>query len=202
MVDTIRLETDLLATLFKDGQAANSITAQDLRDLIVSIKFLNGGGWEFHLDGEFTPASPKLILAGVRTQVTIDGVFADFGHPARTHAQGHFWNTTTNQVDAVALDDFAFGRFAVTAQSVVSPSNRFEFEVDVGGGSFPVIYQQTSLVVKPAGTDQCFNFVIPLFVGPDFLANGAKAFITPESDMHFHTHALTINRTYIASPLI
>lgn len=38
MVDTIRTENDLLTALFQDGQAAGSITAQDVRDLIVSLR--------------------------------------------------------------------------------------------------------------------------------------------------------------------
>jgi hypothetical protein len=38
MADTLRTESYLLASLFQDGQAANSITPQDMRDLIVSIR--------------------------------------------------------------------------------------------------------------------------------------------------------------------
>lgn len=38
MADTPRTSTDLLTNLFQDGQAAGSITAQDLRDFIVSVK--------------------------------------------------------------------------------------------------------------------------------------------------------------------
>lgn len=38
MADTLRTESYLLASLFQEGQAANSITAQDMRDLIVSIR--------------------------------------------------------------------------------------------------------------------------------------------------------------------
>jgi hypothetical protein len=38
MADTLRTESYLLASLFQDGQAANAITAQDMRDLIVSMR--------------------------------------------------------------------------------------------------------------------------------------------------------------------
>lgn len=38
MVDTVRSGSDLLTTLFQDGQAAGAITPQDMRDLIVSVK--------------------------------------------------------------------------------------------------------------------------------------------------------------------
>lgn len=36
MVDTLRTETDLASNLFQDGQAPGSITASDVRDLILS----------------------------------------------------------------------------------------------------------------------------------------------------------------------
>lgn len=191
----IRTEEFLINTSFRSGARD-----RDLRDLCASSKFLNGDGWEFHLDSQFTPSSPRTILAGVRTQITINGGLADLGHPRKTHADGHFWDTTLNKVVATGLNNFATGRFAVTAQSVTAPTNRFEFEVDVVTGTFPIIFQQTANLIKPAGTDQSFNFVVPLFVGPDFLTNGAKGFITPLNDMEFHTFALTINRTYIAAP--
>jgi hypothetical protein len=38
MADTLRTESYLLASLFQDGQAANAITAQDMRDLVVSMR--------------------------------------------------------------------------------------------------------------------------------------------------------------------
>jgi len=38
MVDTVRTTASLLSSLFQDGQAANEITANDMRDLIVSLR--------------------------------------------------------------------------------------------------------------------------------------------------------------------
>jgi len=200
MVDIVRTEAELLANLFQDGQPDSSITAQDIRDLIVSIKYLNGGGWEFHLDGEYLPPSAaRRILAGVRTKVTIDGAAGDFGHPATGHSPNHFWDVATNKVVPTAINNFAIGRFAVTAQSVAANENNFLVEVDVGGAT-PIIFQETGVMAKGAGVDQSFNFTAPLFVGDDFLANGGELYITPVSDMDFHTFALTINRTYLARP--
>jgi hypothetical protein len=43
VADTQRSISDLLTNIFQDGQAANSITAQDLRDLIESMRPANGG---------------------------------------------------------------------------------------------------------------------------------------------------------------
>ena len=198
MVDTVRTESDLLQ-IFKDLQAVGAISANDVRDFIVSAKYLSTVGWEFHLDGTYTPIAPRTILAGVRTKVTIDGALGDFGHPAVDHSDGHFWDTVNNRVNATGLNNFAIGRFSVVAHSVTAPDNHFELEIDVGGGSFPIIFQETAALIKGAGVDHNYNFIIPLFVGPDFLANGAEAYITPDADMEFHTHALTIVRVYSAT---
>ena len=208
MVDTVLTEAELL-TLFRDGQGNQQLSAQDMRDYIVSAKYLNGMGWEFHLDGQYTVGSPRALTAGVggplndgRHQITIDGAFGDFGHPSVGHTNGHFWSTATNQVNATALNHFAIGRVSFTAYSDSDTTNKFEFEIDVTAGSFPVIFQETGVFAKGAGVanEQTFNFTIPLFVGPEFLANGAKGFITPESDATFHTFAITIARVYIARP--
>lgn len=37
MIDIVRTRADLLGNLFQDGQASNTINAQDMRDLIVSV---------------------------------------------------------------------------------------------------------------------------------------------------------------------
>jgi len=41
MADTVRTESQLLTSLFQDGQADGAITSQDIRDLIVSVKTIN-----------------------------------------------------------------------------------------------------------------------------------------------------------------
>lgn len=43
MADIIRTQFSLLTALFQDGQANGSITAQDIRDLIVSLSVAHGG---------------------------------------------------------------------------------------------------------------------------------------------------------------
>ena len=57
MVDTARTVTDLITNLFQDGQAAGSITPQDLRDLIVSMQAEHGGIYVS------TPASTTIAVA-------------------------------------------------------------------------------------------------------------------------------------------
>ena len=71
MTDTIRSSTDLLTNLFQDGQAANSITAQDIRDLIVSMKQSNAS---FYMA---TPAATTIAAAGTYYKAAGTTTFED-----------------------------------------------------------------------------------------------------------------------------
>jgi hypothetical protein len=195
MVDTVRTEAELQA-IFADGQGPASITPQDMRDFIVSSPYLANQGWEFLFDSTYTVGSPRTILAAARTQMTIDGLAEATGHPGGV--QG-FWNTSTNKIEPSALNDFGLCRIAFTAQSTAASVNRFEVELDTAG-AFPIIYQQTGVFAKGAGNPQSFNFIIPLFAGADFLANGGIVYITPEADATFWTFAITSVRLYGAAP--
>ncbi len=195
MTQTIRTIDELLNTIFADGQAVNSITPQDLRDLIISVQYLSGHGWTFDLDGAYTSLAKKTITAGTRTQITIDGGIERIGHPQA----GAFWNTGTNKIIPSNLNDFGTVRVAFQGQSKVAAVNRFELELDVGG-AFPIIYKQTGVFAKGAGVPQNFNFIIPLFAGADFMANGGSLYITPEADAEFWEHGITAIMNYQAPP--
>jgi len=200
MVDTVRTEAELQA-IFADGQGPASITPQDMRDFTVSSRYLANQGWDFHLDGTYTVGSPRTILAAARTQMTIDGAGGDFGHPETGHGgAGHFWDVTTNKLIPNGLNNFGMVRVAMSAESTVASQNLFEFELDVGGGSFPIIYAQTAVFAKGAGVTQHFNFVIPLFAGSDFQTNGGTFYITPQADATFWDHAITSVQIYGAAP--
>ena len=63
MADTARTITDLLDNLFQDGQAASSITPNDLRDFIVSVQTSVGA---FHLS---TAIETSIITQGVAVKI-------------------------------------------------------------------------------------------------------------------------------------
>lgn len=194
MVDTVRTESEL-QTIFADGQAEGAITPQDVRDFVVSSPYLANQGWEFVFDSAYTVGSPRTILASARTQVTIDGLTETSAHPVGAS----FWNTTTNKLIPNGVNNFGMVRLAFTGQSTAASVNRFEVELDAGG-AFPIIYQQTGVFAKGAGNPQNFNFIIPLFSGADFQANGGTFYITPLADATFWTFALTSVQIYGAAP--
>lgn len=198
---TPRTESDLLTNSFQDGQGNNSISSQDMRDLVVSTKYLNTDGWDFHFDDEYTLASKRSIAAGVRTKVTINGNLANLGHPPiEGNGHQHFWDDINNKIIPNGLNNFGMVRLAMTGWSDGAGTNHFDVELDVSAGSFPIIYRQTAEFVKGASTIQHFNFVIPLFSGPDFQANGGEFYITPLADASFWEFAITAAAVYGARP--
>jgi|TARA_R110000822_G_scaffold103990_3_gene230694 hypothetical protein len=73
MVDTVRTKADLVSNLFQDGQAANNITANDVRDLIVSLQPSFG---ECSMQGN----SSATTISGAGTYVKINGTTALSGN--------------------------------------------------------------------------------------------------------------------------
>ena len=195
---TPREEQYLLDNVFQDGQGLSSISEQDLRDFVASVKYMNGHGWDFHYDGQYTAGAPRTILAGVRTKITIDGATEDVGHPVTTHTSDHFWDPSLNKLAPPAVNDFGVVRFAMTASSI-APTNYLEVELDTGG-SFPIIFQETKVFSKGAGINHHFNSNMTLFAGPDFVANGAEIYVTPLADITVWDQAITTCRLYLARP--
>lgn len=201
MADTFRTQAHLLNNTFPDNQPDGAITAGDMRDFVKSAPFLQPAAWDFHLDGTYTSSNKRSVLAGVRTQVTIDGTAGNFGHPVDSNGNhAEFWDGTTNKIVPSGLNDFGLVRLAFQAEHTAGATAYIDLELDVGGGTFPVIYQQTSVMLKGTGNPQWFNYVMPLFAGPDFLANGGTIYITPSENSNFWDFAFTGVRIYGANP--
>ncbi len=73
MVDTVRTTATLLSAVFQDGQAANAITANDVRDLVVSLRPSFG---ECSMQGN----SSATTIAGAGSYVKISGTTALSGN--------------------------------------------------------------------------------------------------------------------------
>jgi len=73
MVDTVRTTATLLSAVFQDGQSANAITANDVRDLIVSLRPSFG---ECSMQGNAT----ETVIAVATTYVKIAGTTALSGN--------------------------------------------------------------------------------------------------------------------------
>ena len=73
MTDTVRTTATLLSTQFADGQAANAITANDMRDLIVSLRPSFG---ECSMQGNSTAT----VIASAGAYVKVGGTTALSGN--------------------------------------------------------------------------------------------------------------------------
>jgi hypothetical protein len=206
MADQYRTQPDLLNNVFPDNQAAGSITAGDMRDLIKSAPYLQTAGWDFHLDGTYTSSNKRTILTGARTQVTIDGAAGNFGHPLDTNGNHpEFWFHDTigsdDYIQPSGLNDFGIVRLAFQAEHTEAAQSAYiTLELDVGGGAFPIIYEEDRIMVRGQNTPQWFNFTLPLFAGPDFQTNGGRLYITPSHSSNFWDFAFTGARIYAANP--
>jgi hypothetical protein len=192
MVDTVRTQTDLLTNLFQDGQAANSITAQDMRDLIVSLSANSGSGWAHYADSTYTSGSPLTIASGVRTKLTNDG--AD-GASDSTYAEEDWWDTATDKV--VSTKDGAMFDLRVNFKAAYASGTNVAVAGDLDiGGAVGIVINDTKLFNKGSGTAQSFVFSIPYFTGSTFVANGGDFYLTPTSAITVWDISISIFRTF------
>lgn len=200
MVDTVRTQQYLLENVFQNGQSPGSITAQDMRDFVVSTPYMANHGWQFYYDDAYSQGVPRSIAANTPTQITINGGQEIVGHPPGLPA---FWNTSTNKVVPNGLNNFGLIRLAFRGfYSGGGTSSLFDVTLDAGGTA-GIIWEETGTFLKGSGNAQSFNFIIPLFAGADFQANGGIFRITshgnPCSCWQF---AITAVQIYSASPAI
>lgn len=185
------------AQQIRDETVAGTNTAVRVGTLLdenlESLDTIIGNLWEFNLDGTYVAQPSGLaIAAGIRTKLTVDGTGDAQKSP---NFAGNLWNTVTNKFEPFVANDLYMMRLAITGESDLAATNRFEVEFDVGGAT-GVIGRETGVFAKGAGSPQSFNFVSNFFAGGDFLTNGGEIFVTPLADATFWEIAITISRTY------
>lgn len=199
---TPRTEADLLANSFQDGQANNSITAQDMRDLVVSIPqwIENGGGWEFVYD---TTTSLGPLVDETPTIVPIS---PNVGETLQFPAGFQIWDSANNKILPPSLNSFGIVRLSFTgvyASGGTAP--HIDVWLDVGATPLSlanVIYKESAVFAKGAAEAQYFNFIVPLFAGADFLANGGTFVVQAHgsSVITLNNFSLTSARMFNPTP--
>jgi len=191
MVDTIRTEDDLLTNSFQDGQANNAITAQDMRDLVVSARHLQPLGWEFRFDSGNPIGSPLSLANGVPQKVTFTANMGeDLRYPTGDFQLDAFPEIWDNSLQKLVIPTFANGFGIIRLSCLGSSSNangtHVDFWIDVGsdpvapgfgGTASNVIYTDSKIFAKGNDIEQAFSWIIPLFGGSDFVTNGAQFLI-------------------------
>ena len=84
MVDTPKSIPDLLTTVFQDGQADGAITANDIRDLIVSLQSAHGGMYVADGDSAETTIVTQSVPVKAAGVTTANTNLSDMDLPAGT----------------------------------------------------------------------------------------------------------------------
>lgn len=200
MVDIVRTEAYLLGTLFKDGQLDGSITEQDLRDLIVSIRSNQGGGWSFYVDNvRAIEGNAVSISADARTQILCDGASSLSQNSEIQLLGSNIWDTTNNYITP-ELESAYDVRLTFECKTTTSGTgNYIEIELDIGTGGIgtgPVIYKEIKPLVKGANLIHNMAVSLPLFAKAPFPTTGGSFFITPNVALTLWNVRIYIVRVY------
>jgi hypothetical protein len=118
VVDTIR-ELGALQTILADN-GAGAISAQDIRDFLVSVK----GGFGYYADLA-TKTTPIVVTSGVRTKITSDhlGVESNTDHLPypKTKVTDELWDVANDRVDLANLPEGT--RLTVRLDFTVTPAS-------------------------------------------------------------------------------
>ena len=211
---TIRTEAELLE-IFKDGQPANSITAEDVRDLVSSTRYLQPLGWEFRFDSQYgasgSPGGPLALDSAGPTAAKItftDNPGEDLRYPSTFP---NIWNNANQTLDITGfLNGFGIVRLSLFGMYTGGTIPHLEVQVDVGsdpiapaggGTASNIIYTDSQPFAKSAGDPQAFNWIIPLFGGNDFVDNGAHFIISSHNaDADIWQYTMTAGAIMVPNP--
>ena len=187
---TPKTKTQLLDTVFQDSQLPGSITASDMRDLVESIPYLQPLGWEFLYDNTTTIN----LLADTPTKIVMTpNASLESRYPSDFVGA---WDKVNNRLKPALLNGAGIIRLSFQGVYTGGTAPHYDLFLDSGsdpivGGTLPtdpltlstgtasnIIYADSPNFQKGATDPQWFNFIIPLFVGPDFATNGAQFVIT------------------------
>jgi hypothetical protein len=168
MVDTVRTLSAMQALL--GDNTSGDISAQDIRDLLVSTK----GGHGYYPDNA-TIATPISITSGVRAQFTSDGlgVEASVDLPARNggHSGDELWDTVANEV---LLDGLIIGdKLVLRVTFEITPSaNNMELDLflrafnSAGGFEFEQDHALAEIKLASAHSE---TVIMSVFIGSNIL---------------------------------
>lgn len=157
MADTIRTRADMISNLFQDGQAASSITEQDIRDLISSLVLR--GGWADYNDAT-TAGAPIVVTGGAGfVYLTNDAAGPFTNKNWRSPDITDVWDASLNQFDWSELDllDDVTIRLDATV-TTASPNQELEIALEVASGASSYDIPFVIAQVKNAGDYRSTRF--------------------------------------------
>ncbi len=177
---TIRTQTELLE-IFEDGQAAGSITPEDVRDLVESLRSNQGNGWAFYADNALDlEVDAQAISADTRTLLTNDGDAADTNKTQISLLGANIWDVSANKIMPAIAGDMYEARVTFDLKKPGAQAGHIVIEIDVDG---EVIVKNHHSINLGVGLEECFMFSLPIFADSAFVANGGEIYLIPTVDV-------------------
>lgn len=153
-------------------------------------------GWVNYADSQYTVGSPLSILAGVRTQITINGLGATTNTSFANGMHADVWSGNTFRPSDIG-ECYNLRLTCILTQSSSGTGHYAAFEMDIGTVGVPFIAAtKTVALVKGQGVATQTTISDPFFTLDTFGRNGGKLYITPSTDITAWNFALFIQRTF------
>lgn len=201
MVDTLRTRTEMLDEDFQDGQPDNSMSAQDMRNLIISLRDNQHQAWVFYADGtRIALGSAQEFDADVRAKLLCDGSSA-LTQTGQIRRMTDIWNTSESRMQPVLNHTYDL-RISFKAQTATGGTgNHFVLDMDIGAGGIgtgPVILADTRPLIKGSSIEHSFVFSWPMFALAPFPTNFGTLFL--ESNVDLSVWDVRIFITHTSAP--
>jgi hypothetical protein len=181
---TVTVDPDGSETI--DGASTKSIEQTNQSMAIVSDGTVwrklfptTSNGWAYYKDATYTSGSPLTLGNGVRTQLTIDGLFGTTTTDYLPDGVAAFWDTSANKIIPEKLGDSYDMRLDLVVD-VPTNTETILIQLDIGSGAeINVVQRNVSFVESGAGQTVSIGF--PIFCLATFIANGGKIYLTASS---------------------
>lgn len=161
----------------------------------VTLPYLQAG-WINSADSQYTVGSPRVILAGVRSQITINGLGATTNIAFANGMHSDVWSGNVFRPTAVG-EAYTVRLNCLIAQTNAGVGAYVNFEADIGTPGVPFIAASESVsLLKGQGVATQLTISAPFFCLDTFGLNGAKLYITPSVDITVWNFAIFIQRTF------
>lgn len=148
-------------------------------------------GWVNYADSQYTAGSPLSLLAGARTQITIDGLGATTSTDYANGMHSDVW--AGNRFNPAAVGEAYNVRLTMTiTQTTSGNGHHATFEADIGF----VAASQSIPLIKGQDVSTIATLSAPFFCLQTFGLAGARFYITPSTDVSLHSAAVFIQRTF------
>jgi len=192
MVDTVRSRSDLLTSLFADGQGAGEITPQDMRDLIVSTYGITG--WGDYTDTEYSSGSPQSITGG--SYVTLQNNAGTKREQELPLDVSSFYDATADSIVGNAGDgimvtiEFDLRRASATSDYGI------EVTIDIGEEGVTEILLYNRTYVLDGSIDSRITITTGAYTLDTWEANGGRVKINATVDIEVWGARIIIHRVH------